>query len=395
MAPIYLIASSDDFLLEEQVREITRAASVAFGGVEPEFLPPETTPGDLATELCSPSLFAQQRVFVIADLNAWLEPQPRGKAKKAADQSVLDVTPVVGVLEEGLSEDISLVMGALCRSKPKGPLVKVVEAAGTFEWIPAPAPAKPWEDVDVSEDQGRILRGLLERVAGDVTFTPSAQKLLVHRLGYAPRLLIQEARKLIAAHVDHAVDEDLVRALCFPKERSLEVVRDAVLEKRVTPILDLLVAAEAGIAVRDWQGQLIGADSVPHVIAAQVGSLFQQLLYLRRIAVRFGIDDELDPGRTGDKMWYPYQFKNRIGPKLLEHLQTDAPSPVIPPGKKPPSLFALGPLFRGAGHWADQELVDALAEFGEVEPGLRGKMPNEQLSVWLARTVGGQSQHVA
>ena len=52
-------------------------------------------------------------------------------------------------------------------------------------------------------------------------------------------------------------------------------------------------------------------------------------------------------------------------------------------------------LFRGAGHWADQELVDALAEFGEVEPGLRGKMPNEQLSVWLARTVGGQSQHVA
>lgn len=395
MAPIHLIASSDDFLLEEQVREITRAASVTFGGVEPEFLPPEITPEELATELCSPSLFAPQRVFVIADLNAWLESPPRGKAKKSADSGAVDVTPVVGVLEEGLSEDISLVIGALCRSKPKGPLVKAVDAAGAFEWLPSPEPAKPWEDVDLSKVQERVLRGVLERVAGDVKFTPGAQKLLMHRLGYAPRLLIQEARKLIAAHVDHAVDEDLVRALCFPKERSLEAVREAVFEKWLTPILDLLVAVEAGIAVRDWRGQLMAAENVPYVIAAQVGSLCQQMLYLRRIAIRFGMDDELDPGRTGETKWYPYQFKNRIGPTFLDHLKTDAPSPIIAPGKKPPSLFLLGQLFKGSSRWVDEELVDALAEFGEVETGLRGKMPTEKLSVWLARALGGRSQHVA
>ena len=395
MAPIHLIASTDEFLLEEQIRETTRAASAAFGGVEPEFLPPEITPEELATELCSPSLFAPQRVFVVADLATWFEPRPRGTSKKATDQDAVDVTPVVGVIEEGLSGDIALVMGALCGSKPKGPLVKVAEAAGGFAWIPAPAPAKPWEDVDVSEDQERVLRGVLERVAGDVRFTPGELKLLMHRLGYAPRLLIQEARKLVAANVDHAVDENLVRALCFPKERSLEVVKDAVLERNVTPILDLLVAAETGIAVRNWQGQLIGADGVGNVIASLVGSLFQQMLYLRRIAVRFGIDHELDPGRTGDPKWYPFQFKNRIGPKLLEELKADAPSPVIPPEKKTPSLFMLGPLFRGAGHWTDEELVDALAELGEVESGLRGEMPYERLSVWLARTVAGQSRHVA
>jgi hypothetical protein len=391
VAPVHLIASSDEFLLEEQVREIARAASEDFGGVEPEFLAPEITPADLATELCSPSLFAPRRVFVLADLKLWVEPPPRGKAKRGSDQETVDVTPVVGVLEEGLSEDVALVIGALCQRKPKGPLISAVDAAGTFEWLATPEPPKPWEDVDLSEEQERVLRVVLERVAGDVDFTPGARKLLMHRLGYAPRLLVQEARKLVAAHVDRAVDENLVRALCFPKERSLEAVREAVLGKRVAPILDLLVAAEAGIAVRDWRGQLMAADKIPYVIASQVGSLCQQLLYLRRIAFRFGMGDELDPGRTGEGKWYPYQFKNRIGPSFLEHLKSDAPSPMIAPGKRPPSLFLLGQLFKGASQWLDDELVDALAGFGGVESGLRGKMPTEELSAWLVRTLGPRS----
>ena len=392
MAPVHLIASTDDFLLEEQMREITRAASEAMGGVEAEVLPPEITPGDLATELCSPSLFAPRRLFVISDLRSWVEAPPKGKSKKSAQPEMVDVAPVVGVLEEGLSDDITLVMGAWCRSKPKGPLVSAVGAAGTFEWLPAPESAKPWEEIDLSEEQERILRGVLARVAGEVKFTEGAQKLLMHRLGYAPRLLIQEARKLVAANLDLAVDEALVRALCFPRERSLETVKDAVFAQRVAPILDLLVAAESGIPVRDWRGQLMTADSVPFVIAAQVGSLFQQMLYLRRIAVRFGMGDELDPVRTGEPKWYPYQFKNRIGPALLEHLKNDAPSPIVGPGKKPPSLFMLGLLFKGASRWADGELVDALAGFGAMESGLRGNMPTEGLSVWLAQAVGDRSK---
>lgn len=392
MAPVHLIASSDDFLLEEQIRERTRVAADAFGGVEPESLSPEITPEDLATELCSPSLFAPQRVFVIADLGSWLEPPPRSGNKKAPDTEEVDVTPVIGVLEEGLSEDVFLVMGAVCRSKPKGPLVKAVGAAGTFEWLPAPDPPKPWEDADVSEEQEKVLRAVLAREAGDVSFTPGAEKLLMRRLGYAPRLLIQEARKLVTAHVDQKVDEALVRALCFPKERSLEAVRDGVFDKNVAPLLDILVAVEAGIPVRDWRGQLMTAEKTPFVIAAQVGSLCRQMLYLRRIAVRFGMDGELDPARTSEPKWYPYQFKNRIGPDLLGHLKTDAPSPVIGPGKRPPTLFMLGGLFKGASRWADAELVDALAEFGEMETGLRGKMVTERLSVWLARAFAGRAR---
>ncbi|MDX2436490.1 MAG: hypothetical protein QNL88_05500, partial [Acidobacteriota bacterium] len=155
MAPIHLIASSDDFLLEEQMREITRASSEALGGVEPEVLPSDITPEDLAMELCSPSLFAPQRLFMVSDLRAWVEAPPKGKSKKSAEPEVVDVTPVIRVLEEGLSPDITVVIGAWCRSRPKGPLVSAVGAAGTFEWLPAPETPKPWDDVDLSEDQER------------------------------------------------------------------------------------------------------------------------------------------------------------------------------------------------------------------------------------------------
>lgn len=389
MAPVHLIASSDDFLLEEQVREVTRAASESFGGVEPEVLPSEITPSDLATELCSPSLFAPQRVFVIPDLRTWVGAPAKGKAKKSGEPEPVDVTPVVGVLEEGLSPDIALIMGAWCKSNPKGPLVKAVSQAGTFEWLPGPDEVKPWEDLELSAEQEKVLRGVLARTAGDVKFSEGAKKLLMHRLGYAPRLLIQEAKKLVAAHVDNTVDEDLVRALCFPRERSLEAVRDAVFDRQVTPILDLLAAVESGVPVRDWRGQLLTEDNVPFMIAAQVGSLCQQMLYLRRLAVRSGMERELAPERTKEPKWYPYRFKNGMGPDLLEHLKTDAPSPMFGSGRKPPTLFSLGQVVKGASRWTDDELVDALAEFGEMEAGLRGTMSTPGLSVWLTRALGG------
>ncbi len=392
MAPVHLIASSDDFLLEERVREVARTASESLG-VEPEALPSEITPEDLATELCSPSLFAPRRVFVISNLGAWLEAPSKGKTKKSAEAEPVDVTPVIGVLEEGLSPDITLIMGAWCKSSPKGPFVKTVGTAGTFEWLPGPDEAKPWEDRELSSEQEKVLRGLLARTAGDVKFSEGAQKLLMHRLGYAPRLLIQEARKLVAAHVDNKVDEDLVRALCFPRERSLETVRDAVFDRRTIPILDLLAAVEAGIPVRDWRGQLLSDDSVPILIVTQIGSLLQQMLYLRRLVARVGMEREMASERTDQPKWYPYQFKNGTGPALLEHLKSDAPSPIFGSGKKPPSVFALGQLFRGASRYRDEDLIGALADFGETEAGLRGKLAAERLVVWLTRALGDQSGH--
>ncbi len=190
MARVELLASPDDYLLEGRVRETLASASAELGGVEPEFLREETTPEELAVELCSPSLFAPQRVLFAPDIRSWLDiPAGRGGGRGKALKAEIDAEPVVRILNDGLSENTALVMAAVCGEKPKGRLVKTVEEVGALRWISLPPPPKPWEDVALSDEQSEVLRGVLARVAGDVRFTPAAERLLFDRLGFAPRLL--------------------------------------------------------------------------------------------------------------------------------------------------------------------------------------------------------------
>jgi hypothetical protein len=169
-------------------------------------------------------------------------------------------------------------------------------------------------------------------------------------------------------------------------------VRDAVFAKRPAPILDLLVASENGLQVRDWRGQPVPKENLAFMIANQVGNLFQQMLYLRRLAVRIGMEGELAPERVGRSKWYPYHFKNGFGPALVKAFEGDAPSPIVGNGKRPPSLFTLGLLFKGASRFADTELVEALAGFGAVQAKLRSTMQAEALSVWLTSALGKGSK---
>lgn len=387
MAPVNLIASSDDYLLEEKVQEAVTSVCASFGGVEAEILPDETTPEELALELCSPSLFAPQRVLVVPQIGSWVDvaaTRKPGRGDKALPAEI-DAGPVVQVLAEGLSEDIGLVLAALCRDKPKGALVKAVENAGVLQWVPVPPQPKPWEDVILTGEQRSVLSAVLARVTPDVRFTPDAERLLFDRLGFAPRLLAQEGRKLAAASSDGTVDADLVHALSFPKERSLDVVRDALLARRAAPVLDIVAAADGDIPVRDRQGRVMNVDRVALALVGQASTVFQQLLYLRLFAAENGFSDRMAPERTSHDYWYPREFKNGFGPHLVELLEADAPSPIRPAGSKMPSLFALGGLFKGAGRYTNDDLSTALADLGRVETALRGEMATEALTVWFSK----------
>ncbi len=57
----------------------------------------------------------------------------------------------------------------------------------------------------------------MNKAAGSTRFTPAAERLLMERLGFAPRLLAQEVRKLAAASAGGEVDENLVRRSVFPR----------------------------------------------------------------------------------------------------------------------------------------------------------------------------------
>lgn len=385
-ARVVLIASSDDYLLEESLDAAVAEASELLGGAEVERLPDTVTPEDVAVELRSPSLFATARVLVVGEVRRWLDTTaPRGALAGGGNE---DVTPLVTVLADGAPEGTALVMGAWCGRQPKGPLADAVAEAGAIQWVPLPDPPKPWEDVALSRDQWRVLQGLLARAAGEVRFSREAERLLLERLGFDPRRLVQEARKLVAAAgADRVVDEELVRRLTFPRQRSLEVVRDGVLQRDPKPLLELVAVAATGVTVNDWQGRPITPDRLGSMLCGQVCNLLVEMLFLRRVAAGEGMVGDMDPGRTGDESWYRAVFSKRLGPRLRELIGEDGPTPLDRKGK-PPSVWALGQLFRGAGHYDDDELTAALAAAGDVELAQRGPVGLDALAVWITRTMG-------
>jgi len=385
---IRLIAASDDYLLEDRLSAGVAEVCSELGGVEPEFQTEDATPEGVATELVSPSLFAAERVLVVRDVCEWLGGSPP-RAGKAARTAAPDVQPLIHVLVEGLPEGMGLVMGAWCGRKPGGGLVEAVEKAGSFEWIPLPPPPKPWEDSVLSKEQWGVLEAVLLRAADGVRFHQAATRLLLERLGFAPRLLVQEVHKLTGAAGGGEVDEELVRRLTFPRERSLEVVRDAVLKRELEPLVDLLAAAGSGAPVNDWQGQRLEPGGLGPVLFGQVTNLQLQLLYLRRVAEAAGLGAEMAPAQTGRRGWYSQRFKNDLAPDLLARFKQDAPSPLVRPGGRPPTPYSLGALFSGAGRYTDDELIAVIADASKVETGIRQEpLPLEALTVWLSSFIG-------
>lgn len=379
-----LIAAGDDFLLAEALDAAVAAAAAGLGGVEAERLPEDASPESVALELRSPSLFEPRRLLVVADAAAWLDaPPPQGAGRRAA---AVDVAPLAEALAEGLDDSLALVLGAWCGRSPKGPLVELADAGGGFRWIPVPPPPKPWDEAVVSDEQARVLEGVLARAAPAATFAPRARRLLIDRLGFAPRQLAQEARKLAAAAAGGEIDEALVRALVFPAERSLEKVQDAVLTRDPRPLADLLAAARAGQLVRDWQGRAIDADRVATMMVGQVASLLGRLLDLRLAAEPAGVAAELRPGLHAER-WFQNRFKRDLAPRLEAVLDRDRPSPLRPAGGRAASTWVLGGLFQGAAEYSNDELAAALAELGEVEASLRGGLGPEALAAWSARHI--------
>ncbi|NOZ78231.1 MAG: hypothetical protein GXP48_03420 [Acidobacteria bacterium] len=386
---VILVASSDDYLLEEAVAEEAARLSERLGGAPIVPLADEMAPETAATELTSPSLFEPRRVLVMADARAWVDARtPSG----APAVTAMDAGPLVNALEAGVPEDVGLVLGVWAGAKPSGPLVKAVARAGRFRWIPVPPAPKPWEDVVLSREQVQVLEGVVVRAGGDVSFEPGAQQLLLERLGFAPRLLAQEVRKLsAAAGVGGRVDEALVRRLTFPAQRSLDGVRDAVLGREPAPIVDLVAAAEAGVPVRDWRGQPLPIAVLPAMLFGQAFNLFEQLLYLRRAVAVLGASDEIVPARTSSRQWYAQRFKVKggLGERLLAFIADDASSP-FSGKKKPPSVWSLSKLVEGAGKYGEAQLVGLLAGAGQVEAAIRRESGLNALLVWLIGALSAQ-----
>ncbi len=393
MAPVLLFACPDDYLLEESLREAAAAACAALG-VEAESLSEEASPADIAFEVRSPSLFASARVLLVAHAGPWVSasPRQRGVRKRAADDfdaSLLE--PLVEVVSQGVPDEVALILGACCANAPKGPLADAVKASGAdaLSWLPLPADPKPWEETLLSDEQTASLRSLLARVVPEARFERDAEGLLLERLGFAPRRLVAEVRKLATAAGGEPIDAELVRRLVLPRERSTEVVRDAVLARSPRPVLEVLEAAARGEAVRDWRGEEIAPGRVAGVVLGQMANLLGQLLTVRRLAATCGLESEMDPRRTGSRGWYRNEFQRRLAPALEARLADGDGDLLSSRGGKAPSPWVLQQLFRGAGRYDEETLVAALADAARTEVGLRGSGELEALAAWIGRHLAG------
>ena len=391
MAPVRLVACPDDYLLEESLREAVDAACAELD-VEPETLPESAAPADVAYEVRSPSLFASARVLVVPHAGPWVGSATRrgGTGDDRDSEEGVDASglgPLVEVITEGVPAEVALLLGACCPKAPRGPLAEAVKASGTdaVSWLPLPPDPKPWEEASLSDEQVAALRRLLERIVPEARFERDAGNLLLERLGFAPRRLVAEARKLAAASGGAAIGTELVRRLVLPRERSTEVIRDAVLARTARPVLEVLEAAARGEAVRDWRGEEIPPARVATIVLGQVANLLFQLLAVRRIAAACGLEAEMDPRRTADRGWYRGVFQRRLAPALEQALSEGAGEVLATRGGKAPTPWTLHLLFRGAGRYRDDELVLALADAARAEAGLRGSAELEALTAWIGR----------
>ena len=102
-----------------------------------------------------------------SEAGPWVEPaSKRTGGQGAADSLAVDVAPLAEALRDGLPEDVALVLGACCRSKPKGELAEAIGHSGEVRWMPLPPRPKPWEDVALSGEEEEVLLGVLERTSG-------------------------------------------------------------------------------------------------------------------------------------------------------------------------------------------------------------------------------------
>lgn len=385
MSRLIFVAVGDDFLLEEALKTAVEGVAQELGGASIEELRAETGPEDLALEINSPSLFSSERVLLLNQVQHWVDAPPAPDAPKIKGQ--FDLTPLLDALQEDLPEGLGVVLGAWCGGQPKGELVNVIQQRGEFRWIPLPEAPKPWEPSGLSSAQREALRSIIKRAAPSARIAPAAETLLGDRLGFAPRRLAAEVRKLEAASGGELISEDLVRRLVLPRDGSIEVFQDCLLARNIQGMAAFLDEARRGIPIRDYSGERLGGRSLGIRLFNTAAETFLRMLYLRELASILRAESELNPTKNKARNWYGRVFKPRLGPALVSKILQDDSAP-FKRRAKGPSLWSLHLLFRGAGNYEPKQLKTAVMESGPIELALRRSEDElAPLWSWLSRAM--------
>ncbi len=338
---LLLLASPDDYLLELERREFEAAWRLAHA--DGEVVAFETTPpaSRLAEELASPSLFSPQRLLVV----------PAG-AYLAAAHHAEGETLARAVAELPLG-DVTLLLAAVAKTAPAGPLAEAVGARGEVRFLALPEAPKPWEETRVSPAQGRLLAALVERVAPSLAGETEVVEALIEGYGFRPRELASAAERLL---LGGDVSAAAVRAQAGVGECTLRDLEEALLQRSAARFSRLAGVLFSGGTLTDWRGEPVASERAGMVLSSTLGRLLRQALAARGHAVRAGLAAELDPKRCGARGWYNQTFKPRLHPALSRDIEA---TPASPLGDLTP--WQLHRAFRLASAYSEGELIRAVA----------------------------------
>ncbi|MBZ5588005.1 MAG: hypothetical protein LAO05_05525 [Acidobacteriia bacterium] len=342
-----LLASPDDFLLELERRatvETWQAANPLGDVVSFDEAPAAAR---LVQELASPSLFASNRLLVVADASAYLTAARRREADDLA--ASLTSLPLA---------DVTLVLSAVCPSSPTGALADAMGKRGEVRFVALPEAPKPWEEGRVSPSQRQMLATLIGAITPDLAGNDEVIDALCEVYGFRPRELAQAAKRLV---LGEKVSAEAVRAQMGPGECQLRELEEALQQRDAGRFARLAGALDAGAVLTGWRGEAIAPDGYGRVLGSTLGRLLRQALAARGHATRAGLTDELDPKRCAAKDWYPRAFKRRIFPRFSKDVEELSDSPLA--GMTP---WQLHRAFRLASVYSEGELVATLARLGEA-----------------------------
>jgi len=338
---VLILASPDDYLLELERHDFEAAWRAARPNGEVLNFEEAPSPGRLVQELASPSLFASERLLVVADATPYL------KAGRQAEGEAL-----AGALTSLPLRDVTLLLTTVVDRAPTGPVAEAVQSRGEVRFLALPETPKPWEEMRVSPGQRRLLASVVARVAPALTGQGEVVDALCEVYGFRPRALAQAAERLLLAGEPSAA---AVRAQAGVGECPLRELEEALLHRDSARFARFAGTVASGGSLTDWRGEAVAPDRTAMVLASTFSRLLRQALAVRGHATRAGLSSELEPRRCSGTRWYTQAFKSRLFPPLSADIEATPDSPV---GSMTP--WQLHRAFRLAAAYSDAELVETL-----------------------------------
>jgi hypothetical protein len=297
----------------------------------------------------------------------------RDAAPYFAKKNGVDPGPLVEILEHTPLVDTCLILAAMIKGTPEGPLADTARRLGEVRNPPLPDPPKPWEKLGLTDPQRQVLRDLLRRVLPDLKLPAETVDALCEAYGFKPRELVQAASRLALAG---DLSPEAVRLQAGPGECVPRELEDALISRNGMMMAGILARLSAGAVLVDWQNEALDPAETGPFLVRLLGRLLRQALAVRCLAEEVGLGRELDRTRCSNDYWYPRTFKPSILPRLQAAIKADENSTL-----EKVTPWQMHRLFRLAAAYTSTELMTTMAGL------FRANLERERRRDWVLGTL--------